>query len=273
MSGEMEIITTLAKDNVLKGDSEINAIENARKQFEFALDEALNYDFSKNNRKRSKIKKSNEELIKEGDFDTLLKQNMGLVHKVADRYKNDKYYEDMVQECIASMYYAYLEFDASKGFKFSTFAYKSMWHNSYVLFLKLHGSIRRREWKGTYDKNGKREYYQRDEIVDTVSYDNKMNMNSDSDKEDTFLNNIESVEKGYNFIEEKDWLEYMVQNSTKVTDMTASKFDIREIIQMRLNGHLNGAIAEKLNTNENTISRYIIRYRKYLNDNWGRLTC
>lgn len=60
MSGEMEIIIEMAKDNVLRGDSDINAINNARKQFDFALNEALNYEL-----REAKIKKIASKMIKE----------------------------------------------------------------------------------------------------------------------------------------------------------------------------------------------------------------
>lgn len=271
MCGELGVIIELAKENVLRGDSEIKAIDTARKQFEFALNEALEYDFKKSNKKRSKVEKSNEELIKDGDFDTLLQQNMGLVYNVADKYKNDLYYEDIVNECKASMYYAMLEFDIDKGYKFSTFATTCMSRNALKLIRSIKGCVREREWNGEYYKSGVRKYNETYKIMDTLSYDRKMKADGDNEEND-FLSKFGDSDDNYVFVDEKEWLESIVKWASTV-NFGRSNIPMADIVQMKLNGISNKDICKKYGVNYNTIQRKLIVFGEHYLANRHRFIC
>ena len=58
----------------------------------------------------------------------LVRNNMGLVYGALNRFRVD-INEETIQDFTVYLWMAARAFDTSKGFKFSTFAYQSMWNN------------------------------------------------------------------------------------------------------------------------------------------------
>lgn len=147
--GEIEIITSLAKEEILIGMSKFEAIENAIKKFSIALNEALEYDFNSSVLKE-KFDKRNKEIeknlksyldrknrnnlyekkcIENKEKNKFILENKGLVYEIyRSKYKDCKLHEeDLIQEGFIGLMKACNNFENAKGYKFSTYAYYWIW--------------------------------------------------------------------------------------------------------------------------------------------------
>ena len=75
--------------------------------------------------------KTDCEFKKQDILNELIEINEKLCYKVANKFKNNMIdLEELMQVCRIGMYRAASKFDLKSGFKFSTFAYKSMYFSS-----------------------------------------------------------------------------------------------------------------------------------------------
>ncbi|MGL5345735.1 MAG: sigma factor [Peptostreptococcaceae bacterium] len=256
MSGELGIIVELAKENVSRGDSEVNAINNARKQFDFALNEALNYEYKG-------VKQSKADRLREEYETEMIEKYKGIVYHVCKRYKNDMFYDEAIQEGYYHLLLAIRKYDSSRGVKINTYIYNYIWQYTYKAMCKFKGAKRTLDRVGV-TASGNPSYNEKYEFRNFYSLDapidGSVKRNSNYDEELTLGGMLENYEIGFEMVEDKDMIDrIMIATEEASKDNKYFNFDMTQILKMRIEGMTMVDIAKELNTYPMMIKRLLVK--------------
>lgn len=184
----------------------------------------------------------------------LFNENIGLIHKVIQRYpmlKNTEYYQDLWQEGYLGLWKAAERYDNTLNVKFSDYAYKIIWGNVYLYidrFIKQNKRLKGFE-----------------EGVKISSLD----INVDSEGQGTSI--IDLIPCEIDFTEElesKIVVEHILNVAKEVEGIRGAFKQIYDILVMQMNGYSQRKISEFLNVRQTTISFRIREFINYYRENY-----
>lgn len=273
MCGELGVIIELAKENVLRGDSEINAIVNARKQFEFALNEALNYEYKG-------VKQSKADRLREEYETEMFLKYKGIVHNVARRYENDYlYHDDMIQEGYFVLLECIRNYDANTGIPFRNYCGKMVWMRMFKLMCKLRDSRRVRQ---IVYKNGEKQYYkcgtakyvEKVEFIPKTSIENKISDTGDEEKghrEVKVESTLIFLESGYDEFESNDSIKHILNFASTLKSKRYR--NIVTILHLKMEGMTNRQIGKMYNCTGACISKTLQLFGQEYKKSIGAMVC
>lgn len=179
----------------------------------------------------------------------LFNENIGLVHKVLERYpmyKGTEYYHDLWQEGYMGLWRATKDFNSELGIDFSVYAYRTIWGTICPYLDRF--------------VNNRRRYKNFEHEIKISSLDIKVESDSNSSAiVDLIPCDTDFVES----LENKMILDHVlsVARDLKASDNTLNT--VYDIIIMQLEGYTQAQISEKLNIKQCTVSARIKRFIEY----------
>lgn len=179
----------------------------------------------------------------------LFNENIGLIHKVIQRYpmfKNTEHYQDLWQEGYIGLCKAVKDYDSTKGVKFSDYAYKVIWGTIYPYIEKF-----------IYQK---KKYKDFDNNVKISSLDIKV----ESDGHGS--NIVDLIPCDTDFIESlenKMMLNHVLTIARELKNSKGMLDTVYDILIMQLRGYTQSQIAEALEVKQCTVSLRIKKFIEY----------
>ncbi len=172
------------------------------------------------------------------DREKLFHDNIKLAYQFSKKYQGYYGREDAIQISLMGFWIACKTFDPSKGIKLSSYAYKVMSNQFFV--------INRKSKK---------------EVVETVSLDNIIGDNFNSELINTISDGIDYEDMYLNNIILDSTIKFAKNNLNKTDYSIFEKYFLKNISQMD--------IAKDLNVSQANISRVILKIRKILKRGMG----